>query len=70
MSKKLVYNLRKTTRSVVGAPPNSNKLPHPIGRSDTIPPIPEGPKSIPNQNPIMDSENDSARPTPSPFCSL
>lgn len=66
MSKKVVYNLRKTTRSVVRASSTTSKLPHPTRRSDPLPPISE-PKSIPCQKPTMDSGNDSGRPTPPPL---
>lgn len=67
MPKKFAYNLRKTTRSVVGVSPNTINPPHPIRRSNPLPPISEEPKSIPLRNPIMDSGNDSARPNPSSF---
>lgn len=67
MSKKFVYNLRKTTRSVVRASPNTSKLPRPVRRSDPLPPIPEEPKSTSPQSPIMDSGYDSIRPTPLPL---
>jgi len=67
MSKKLVYNLRKTTRSVVGASSSTSKFPHSTRRSDPLLPISEEPRPIPYQKPTMDSGNDSGRPTPPPL---